>query len=167
MAHFVIKEPFTIRNTKPSDHGRIISVIQDWWGGRDLRAMVPRLFLMHFCDTSFIVEKEGEMIGFLVGFLSPSVPKEGYIHFIGVHPDFRKKGLAETLYHRFFELCRKNKRTLVRSCTSPVNRGSIEFHKRMGFQIEPGDGEVDGFPVTLDYNRPGDHKVLFMKTLAS
>ena len=52
---------------------------------------------------------------------------------------------------------------MVRSCTSPVNRDSIAFHQKMGFAIEPGDAEVDGIPVTLDYNRPGDHKVRFKK----
>ena len=69
------------------------------------------------------------------------------------------------LYERFFEICRKENRTVVRSCTSPVNKGSVEFHKRMGFEIDFGDEVVDGIPVSGDYNRPGDHKVLFSKTL--
>jgi len=43
---------------------------------------------------------------------------------------------------------------------------SIEFHIKMGFQIEPGNGEKGGFFVTLDYNRPGDPKVLFTKILS-
>lgn len=165
MGHFVIENTFKIRNAEPSDHGRIISIMPNWWGGRDLRAMLPKLFLIHFCGTSFIVEKELELIGFLVGFLSQSVNNEAYIHFVGVHPDFRKKGLGEALYERFFELCQQQGRTIVRASTSPVNKGSITFHQRMGFLIEPGDGVIDGIPVTLDYNRPDDHKVLFTKYL--
>jgi hypothetical protein len=42
---------------------------------------------------------------------------------------------------------------------------SIEFHERIGFQLNPGDDEIDGFPVTRDYNRPGDHKVRFTKLI--
>jgi hypothetical protein len=46
-----------------------------------------------------------------------------------------------------------------------VNKDSVLFHKRIGFQLEPGDDEIDGFPVTSDYNRPGDHKVQFTKLI--
>lgn len=151
----------TARNSEPADHQRIIAVMKDWWGGRDLTWMLPKLFLVHFCDTSFIIEKEDDLIAFLIGFLSQSKANEGYIHFAGVHPDYRGMGLGELLYHRFFKICKKHHRGTIRSCTSPVNKGSIEFHKKIGFNILRGNGEVDGIPVSLDYNYPGDRKVLF------
>ena len=153
------------RNAKPADHATIIAALQNWWGGRDLTAMLPKLFLNHFNDTSFVIEKEGEMIGFLIGFMSPALENEAYVHFMGVHPDFRKKGIGTTLYERFFEICRNHGRHMIRACTSPVNRGSIDFHQRIGFRLEPGDDEIDGLPVTRDYNRPGDHKVQFTKVI--
>jgi len=162
----LVKKDFKIRNGKPSDHARIVSVMQNWWNGRDLTAMLPKLFLIHFRETTFIVERGNELIGFLVGFLSQSRRNEGYIHFVGVHPGFRNDGIGTFLYERFFELCRKQSRTIIRACTSPVNKGSIEFHIKMGFQIEPGNGEMDGFFVMLDYNRPGDPKVLFTRILS-
>lgn len=129
--------------------------------------MLPKLFLNHFHDTSFVAQKDGRMIGFLIGFLSPSpkLQNEAYVHFMGVHPDFRKKGIGKTLYERFFEICRAHNRTVVQACTSPVNKGSVEFHERIGFQLDPGNDKIDGFPVTQDYNRPGDHKVRFIKTI--
>jgi hypothetical protein len=34
----------------------------------------------------------------------------------------------------------------------------------MGFTIEPGDDEVDGIPVTMNFNKANDPKVLFKKT---
>ena len=129
--------------------------------------MLPKLFLDHFHDTSLVAQKDGQMIGFLIGFLSPSpkLQNEAYVHFMGVHPDFRQKGIGKTLYERFFEICRTHGRTVVRACTSPVNKGSIEFHERIGFQLDPGNDKIDGFPVTQDYNRPGDHKVRFIKNI--
>jgi ribosomal protein S18 acetylase RimI-like enzyme len=160
-----MRKNITIRKAKPSDHASIISALKDWWGGRDLTAMLPRLFLNHFYDTSFVIESRNMMIGFLIGFLSPSIKNEAYVHFMGIHPDFRKKGLGKTVYERFFEICREQKRTIVRACTSPVNTGSIAFHRKIGFQIEPGDDEIDGIPVTRNYNRPDDHKVLFKRPI--
>lgn len=151
----------TLRNSKPSDHQKIMAVMKEWWGGRDLTWMLPKLFLVHFCGTSFIIEKDGRLVAFLIGFLSPSKANEGYIHFVGVHPDYRAMGLGEFLYHRFFQICKKNNRDIIRTCTSPVNKGSIEFHKKIGFGISEGNGEVDGIQVSLDYNHPGDSKVLF------
>ena len=156
-----------IRKADPSDHDTIICALQDWWGGRDLTAMLPKLFLNHFNETSFVAENDGRMIGFLIGFLSPSLKlkDEAYVHFMGVHPDFRKKGIGKKLYDRFFEICRAHGRTIVRACTSPVNKSSVKFHERIGFQLEAGDDEIEGLPVTRDYNRPGDHKVRFTKII--
>ena len=65
------------------------------------------------------------------------------------------------MYNHFFSLCREQGRVIIQACTSPVNTGSISFHQNLGFEIEKGNGTVDGYPVTLDYNRKGDHKVLF------
>ncbi len=154
-----------IRNSKPSDHHRIINVLKDWWGGRDLTWMLPKLFLNHFCDTSFIIERDDELIAFLIGFLSQSNADEGYIHFAGVHPDYRSIGIGEYLYEQFYKACKENKRDTIRACTSPVNKGSIEFHKKIGFQIEQGNSKFDGISVTLDYNQPNDPKVLFIKKI--
>jgi L-amino acid N-acyltransferase YncA len=152
-----------VREGRPEDHPRIIAVLEKWWGGRDLTAMLPRLFLDHFCDTSLVVEEEETLVAFLVGFLSPARPEEAYIHFAGVHPDYRGMGIGTGLYRRFFRLCRDNGRRIVRSCTSPVNKGSVKFHRKMGFQVSKGDARIDGLDVTLDYNRPGDPKVCFVK----
>jgi predicted GNAT superfamily acetyltransferase len=151
----------TIRNSKPSDHLRIISVMKDWWGGRDLTWMLPKLFLVHFCSTSFIIEKDDNLTAFLIGFLSQSRINEGYIHLVGVHPNYRGTELGRFLYHRFFQICKENNRDTIRSCTSPVNKGSIAFHRKIGFNILKGDAVVDDVQVSLDYNHPGDPKVLF------
>ena len=114
-----------------------------------------------------MAEEDSRMIGFLIEFLSPSpkLKNEAYVHFMGVLPDFRKKGIGKALYERFFKICQRHGRTVVRACTSPVNRGSVEFHERIGFELDPGDDKIDGLPVTRDYNRPGDHKVRFIKTI--
>ncbi len=155
-----------IRNAKPWDHQKIISVIPSWWGGRDLSASVPKLFLMHFSNSCFIAEKDSQLCGFLIGFRSQTYTNEGYIHFVGVDPGVRKIGLARTLYKRFYEVCLCDSRTIIKSCTSPVNKLSIAFHKRMGFSIEPGDSFVNDVPVTNGYLRDDDQKVLFTKVLS-
>lgn len=154
-----------IRNTRSSDHARVIAVVDDWWGGRSLSQLLPHLFFEHFQDSSFIAEQNGELIGFLVGFFSQSQRDEAYIHFVGVHPDHRQHGLARELYQRFFTLARAAGRTAVRCITSPVNTRSIAFHRAMGFTIVPGNAELDGVSLHRNHDGVGGDRVLFRRTL--
>ncbi|MCP4024508.1 MAG: GNAT family N-acetyltransferase [Desulfobacteraceae bacterium] len=155
----------TIRHTIPQDHPRIISVMKKWWDGRDLTSSVPRIFFEHFNNTSYVAQENDLIAGFLIGFFSQSQKTVGYIHFAGAHPDFRRQGLMTRLYERFYKDCGKDGRFIINSCTSPVNKKSIAFHTGIGFKIIDGNGKIDGIPVTLDYNRKDDPKVLFQKNL--
>ena len=154
-----------IRSAEPADYGPIIAVVDEWWGGRQMRDMLPKLFFVHFRDTSFVAVEEGEAIAFLVGFCSQAYADEAYIHFVGVHPAHRRRGLGEALYDRFFEAARGRGRTLVRCVTSPVNAGSIAFHRRMGFDIEPGEPGPGGVEVARDYDGRGGDRVLFFRRI--
>ena len=154
-----------IRNGKPLDHENIVSVMTEWWGGRDLSSSVLKVFFIHFKNTTFIAEIGNQLVGFLVGFMSQSEESIGYIHFAGVHPRSRKAGIGRLLYEKFYSACRANDRSIVKSCTSPVNKLSINFHLKMGFEIQPGDEIVDDVPVTIDYFGKGKPMVLFKKIL--
>jgi len=156
-----------IRPLRPSDHALVIAVIDDWWGGRPLARMLPRLFFDHFTDTSFAADRDGVLAGFLIGFVSSSRPGEAYIHFVGVHPGERGQGLGRRLYDTFFDAVRARGCTRVRAVTAPVNTGSVAFHRRMGFQLEPGDIRVGGVPVVAGYDGPGQDRVCFVKNLLS
>jgi len=147
-----------IRHAKPSDYGRVIGRINVWWGGRDMAPMLPKLFFLHFEGTSFVAEDEdGDLVGFVCGFLSQTKDDEAYIHFVGVTPDKRGEGLGRTLYERFLTEVRANGRTVVRCVTSPVNRASVEFHQALGFEVER---------VVPDYDGPGEDRVLLVKRLS-
>lgn len=130
-----------------------------------MRDMLPKLFFTHFRETSFIAEQEDEIVGFLNGFFSQTLTDEAYIHFVGVHPDFRKAGIARLLYERFFETVRAQGKHTIRCVTAPINKTSIAFHTRMGFEIERGDVLVDGISAHSNYDGKGESRVLFVKHL--
>ncbi|MDI3411539.1 GNAT family N-acetyltransferase [Bacillus sonorensis] len=154
-----------IRHVEASDFERITPVINDWWGGRQMTDKLPRMFFEHFNNTSFIAEKDGELVGFLIGFLSQSNPVESYIHFVGVHPDYRKLQVGKTLYEAFYQKAKKAGCKTVRCITSPVNKVSIAYHRKMGFSIETGDKTSDGVQVCSHYDGPNQDRVLFVKEL--
>jgi ribosomal protein S18 acetylase RimI-like enzyme len=148
----------TLRHAKPSDYGRVIGRINVWWGGREMAPMLPKLFFIHFEGTSFVAEDaEGELLGFVCGFLSQTADDEAYIHFVGVTPEDRGEGLGRTLYERFFDEAKANGRTVVRCVTSPLNRGSLAFHQALGFEVER---------IAEDYDGPGEDRALLVKRLS-
>jgi GNAT superfamily N-acetyltransferase len=157
----------TIRAIRPSDYRPVISVIDDWWGGRHMADMLPRLFFEHFCDSSFAAEHDGDLAGFLVGLRSQSRPAEAYIHFVGVRPGERGRGLGRQLYERFFAAVRARDCHLVRAVTSPVNSASVRFHQQLGFAIEPGDTQAGGVQVAAGYDGAGQDRVRFIKHLTT
>ncbi len=131
-----------IRPLEPSDYARVVGVLDEWWGGRSMTAMLPKLFFIHFRDTSFVAEDDGEVVGFLCGFRSQTHEDEAYVHFVGVDPGKRGSGLGRELYERFFEAVAP--RHVVRAVTSPVNEQSIAFHRALGFDVERVEQNYDG-----------------------
>lgn len=154
-----------IRTVNSSDYYVLSPLINNWWGGRQMSDMLPKLFFDHFNNSSFIAEEKGEIIGFLIGFLSQSHSDEAYIHFVGVHPEYRKRSIGKELYNQFFSKVQRENRNKVRCVTSPVNKTSIAYHTRIGFDIEQGDKTVDGTSVKADYDGPDQDRVLFVKEL--
>ena len=153
------------RYLREADHGEIVTVVDDWWDRRHVSEKLPRLFFRYFRDTSFVLEDDGRIFAFLIGVISDS-QKEAYIHFVGVHPEHRKNGLAKRLYEKFSDEARRKGCDGVRCITSPVNKASISFHANIGFEIECGDGVADGVPVHTDYDGDRKDKVVFVKTLS-
>ncbi|QHE54034.1 GNAT family N-acetyltransferase [Pontibacillus sp. HMF3514] len=128
--------------------------------------MVPKLFFVHFQNTSFVAEEDSKILGVLIGFTSPSNKNEAYIHFVGVHPEYRGQQIGKSLYYQFFNIAQQNDRDVIRCITSPVNKSSIAYHKRMGFDIVEGDKYEEEIHVHSDYDGPGQDRVLFSKKLS-
>jgi L-amino acid N-acyltransferase YncA len=156
-----------IRHAEPNDHAPIVAVVDAWWGGRAMAAMLPRLFFTHFRPTSFVAEDDGRLVGFVVGFVSQTEPEVAYIHFVGIDPEARGSGLGRSLYGRFFAAARGLGCEEARCVTSPVNRASVAFHLSMGFAALPGAAERDGVPYQPDYDGPGEARVRFRRALTA
>ena len=145
-----------LRGLSPDDYPYVIARLDDWWGGRAMSGLLPRLFFDHFHNTSFVaVDGNDETVGFLVGFLSPADPTAAYVHFIGVDPRLRGQGVGRCLHHEFAELAAADGRTRIMAVTSPENLDSITFHTGLGFSARL-DPEHDG---------PGRDLVVFERSL--
>jgi ribosomal protein S18 acetylase RimI-like enzyme len=156
------------RRPTEADHARLIGQVDDWWGGRKIHHLLPRLWLQHFTGTSWIAEDAtGAPAGFLVGFVSPDHPDEAYIHMVATSPNIRKQGLGRALYDRFFDDVRGRGVQRVTAITWPANRISVGFHRAMGFVPDEGPGtqRLYGIPAFPDYDGEGDDRTVFTREL--
>jgi ribosomal protein S18 acetylase RimI-like enzyme len=152
------------RRPRDEDHPRVVSLVDEWWGGRPVHGLLPRLWFQHFSGTSWIAEMpDGRVAGFLVGFISPDHPDVGYVHMAATNPNLRRRGLGRDLYRRFLaDLAGRGVRR-VRAVTWPGNRVSVGFHTALGFRPVGGSGAQNlyGSVAFADYDGAGDDRVVF------
>ena len=156
------------RRPVEADHAGIVRQVDDWWDGRSLHQLLPRFWFQHFTGTSWVAEDAAErVVGFLVGFVSADHPDEAYIHMVGTSPDKRRSGLGRALYERFFEDARARGARRVSAVTWPGNRGSVAFHRALGFTPATGPGRrTCTGPRPIPTTTPsGDDRVVFSREL--
>jgi L-amino acid N-acyltransferase YncA len=160
-------EGVTLRRPTEADYPAISTVIDDWWGGRELDHLLPRLWLQHFTGTSWLAETgNGRLAGFLIGFLSPDQPDVAYCHLIATNPNLRRRGLGRLLYERFFGDARAAGRHTVTAITWPANRASIAFHRALGFVVQ-GDGSQNlyGTPARPGYDFEREDRAILVRSI--
>lgn len=154
-----------IRNICESDYEYLIQHLNDWWGGRNMVDMLPRLFFIHFQQSSFVFEENGKVIGFLIGFVSQTCKETGYVHFVGVDPVYRKNKVATRLYLEFIAHCKSQKITVIKCVTSPRNKKSVAFHHELGFKAS--EYNEKGLPVAIpNYDGSYEHRVVLSLDIA-
>jgi GNAT superfamily N-acetyltransferase len=145
-------------HTRPltkADYDEIVQVIDRWWGG-PTTALAHPMFFYELGRLSRVVEAEATLVGFLLGFRCPDA-KVGYVHLVGIHPDWRRRGVARVLYTSFEDDCRREGCTSLKAITTLGNDGSVRFHEALGWTAN----EVE------DYAGPGRLRIVFTKELAS
>jgi GNAT superfamily N-acetyltransferase len=147
----------TRRITK-ADFDHIVEVVDRWWGG-PIHASVHPMFFYELGDHALIVEEDGMMTGFLLGFVAaPSAAvKTGYVHLVGIHPEYRRRGVGRLLYARFVEECIQAGCARMKAITTTGNEGSIRFHLAVGWQAHEDE----------DYAGRGRKRIVFTKELSS
>ncbi len=159
-----------IRYRRPveADHARILAVIDEWWGGRRVRAILPRLWFIDFSGTSWVAEAaDGRIVGFLVGYLSPDDPTLAAVHLVGVAPGFRRRGIGRALHEAFAEDARRHGARRVRALAWPAERSSVRFHEALGFWIDdgPGSQRLYGIPSYPNYDGDGADRTILLRSL--
>lgn len=159
--------PIWIRGLRPDDYAAAAGEIDAWMRGRFAGAALSRSFFRHFADTSLLLLAGSRTAGVLVGFVSPREPQVACVHYLAIDPRQRRRGHGRALYDRYFALASGRGCTEVHAVVPPMNSGLIAFHRQLDFEVADADGFACGIAVCRDYAGPGQHRVLFRKTLAA
>ena len=143
------------RGITKDDFDEIVSVMDHWWGGPSGIKPQP-IFFYEFGEHALVTEESGTMVGFLLGFVTDRHPRVGYIHLVGIHPQYRRRGVARALYEEFARRAEAQGALQLKAITTVGNEGSVEFHQALGFRVE----EV------ADYAGPGRGRYVFTREIA-
>ncbi len=96
-------------------------------------------------------------MGFLLGFIAHEPVKTGYVHLVGIHPEYRRRGVGRMLYETFTDTCRAAECVRMKAITTLGNEGSQRFHLALGWESQ----EIE------DYAGPSRKRIVFMKDLGA
>jgi GNAT superfamily N-acetyltransferase len=136
------------------DYDHIVQVIDRWWGG-PTSALAHPVFFYELGQCARVVEHDGILVGFLFGLIAPGPPKVGYVHLVGIHPDYRRRGVGKVLYQAFEEECASQGCASMKAVTTTGNDGSIAFHQATGWDVA----------LIEDYAGPARPRVVFTRKL--
>ena len=118
-------------------------------------------------DYVYLTRAYGSFVGFLFGFvthpfgsptdgavLETAEGTVGYVHLVGIHPDYRRRGVARLLYAAFEDDCRAAGCASLKAITTLGDQGSVKFHQALGWSVR----EVD------DYAGPARARIVFQKS---
>ena len=143
-----------IRGMTKADFDHLTSVMDRWWGGPGGQRADPHFFY-EFGAHALVADRDGEMAGFLLGFVAPLDPPVGYIHLVGIHPDHRRRGVGQVLYEQFGARCRTAGAERLKAISPVGDEGAMKFHVALGFTAEK----------TPDYAGPGRARIVYVRDL--
>jgi len=146
-----------------TDFDQVLTDFAAFWDHERTVALHHPTIINEFGNTAFVIREGDKVTAYLFGFFSQAAPV-GYINLLAVRREYRKKGLARSLYAHFEKVAREHGCRQLKAITSPVNTRSIAFHKSIGMMPSGKDIE-DGVPVIRDYAGPGKDRVVFIKDI--
>lgn len=166
----ILPSGLRLRRPVEADYPGLAARVDDWWDGKVLHGLLPRLWFRHFAGTSWIAEFEAvggtaDVAGFLVGFISPGQSGRAVIQAVGVHPSHRRTGIGRGLVEAFAADAESAGADAIETLLWPGNRRALPFLAALGFRIDP-DADfrpIYGLPAGEGYDFGTEDRARFVR----
>lgn len=132
-----------IRRGKLKDAGAIFNLMKNVYELRvtkkdDDDPFVSKLFIKEYLldkkmNYVIVAEENRKIIGFLLAEIWKK-KKYSFAAEIMVSAKYRKKGIAEKLFHKYEKYCKKNKLKVIVAQVQIKNKKAIKFSEKVGFK---------------------------------
>lgn len=147
-------ERLTIREAKISDLDTVHSIELTCFGQDAYGPALLQIYQMVSPNTFLVAEHEGNVIGYVIGTLEAR--DKGHVVSIGVHPNYRKRGVATALLNEVISRFNARGVKIVKLEVRVSNLPAINLYRKLGFEIT---GTVE------KYYSDGEDAYMMMKSL--
>ena len=128
-----------------------------------------KIMLRYFQNTCFIAEAGDNIVGFLMGFVSPVHENTYFLWQVGVSPAKQGKGVGKLLLKAMESCVKEMGGRRIEVTVDPENEPSLRLFRSLGYtNISRQEGETVHVLENLavkDYYSPGRHFMLFEKLI--
>lgn len=152
-----------------ADYDTLITVVDEWWAGRPVRRLLPRLWLRHFAGTSWLAREErGRPIGVAIGLSSQDRPDTACLYLLGVDPNRRRHGIGRALADRIEADAATGGADRIETVIPTGDPIALAFLGAVGYAIvaDAGLRPIHGVPARVDYDGPGEDRIVLSRRLA-
>lgn len=150
------------------DYNQILKNIHNYWDFNE--AYLQKIKILHhpflvneFSDWGFVIKEQEHIASYLLGFGSTAV-SVAYIHMIAVHKTERNKKYGRQLFNYFESTAKERGYKYLKAITSLGNKASIDFHQKMGMELQ-GEMNDNGIKVVRNYAGYGEDRIVFFKKI--
>ena len=128
-----------------------------------------KIMLRYFGNSCFVADYNGNIVGFVLGFVSQVHDKTYFLWQIGVDKSMRGKGIGKMLLEKVEKEVRKLGCNRIELTIDPKNMSSKRLFEKIGYlNISSKEGrliDVMGNTAVKDYYKPGRHFMVYEKKL--
>jgi ribosomal protein S18 acetylase RimI-like enzyme len=161
---------YTLRHPSEDDLAALEERLRDW-SDQHAPTGPGRAWSRHVAGTSWLAVADigDRPLGLLLGFTSPDHPGEAVIQRIAVDPEFRRRGIGRTLVGGFTEGQAGAGASRVSAACRPDNHPALGFFGALGFtpNAGPGSRKLYGVPAFVDWDGPGEDRVLLERAISA
>lgn len=151
-----IPSPITLRTPESQDGHRVHALVQQCRPLDENSVYCNLLQCSHFADTCVAAEQDGELVGFISGYILPKQPNVLFIWQVAVHESARQQGLALRMLNDIAERDVCADVQFLETTITPDNDASRALFQRFAYQRSVSAEEFILFDSRVHFS--GEHQ---------